>query len=539
MKISHKVAAIAGAVSLALGLAAPLTALAATSPSLGAAASFSVIAQTLITGTATISGDVGMNNFSTSITALTTAMVSPGTIYATDAVPVAPGEAVLPAAVQANLSTAYDFLDLSGGNDVCTKALTGALGSDTDGQDLGGLSLVPGVYCSAGSYNLTGNLTLVGTTGTWVFKTVSGLTTAVSSSVTGGDPCNVWWRIGSAAAGLGNSSTFIGTIISHTGITFGTNVTLNGRALAEGAAVTLNSGGTISGPTCTAVSASLGSGPANLPPVYPLINVTKIPSPLNLPAGPGPVTYTYKVTNIGIVPVTNVSVKDNKCNPTQLVSGDTNSDSILNLAETWTYNCFKTVSQTETNVVVACGSAANASSGGIMCDTAQATVAVGVPVIPPLIHVVKTPSVFLLPAGGGAVTYSYAITNPGTEPLSDVSISDDKCTGLPGRVVGHPGDINGNNLLEPGETWQFTCKTNLTQTTTNTGTASGSANGFTAVDDSFATVVVAPPSVVVPKLPNTGLPPFGTSTPMDAAIVVGILMAILASLTVIQKKLKV
>ncbi|MCR4275871.1 MAG: ice-binding family protein [Candidatus Parcubacteria bacterium] len=542
MKISNKVSIAVVSASLFLGLVGPIVAHAATSPSLGDAATFSVIAQTLITGTTPssgISGDVGMNESAASITALTTAMVS-GTIYSNPTGNTGGGAptTLLDADVQPNLSTAYDFLDTGGDNATCTKALTGALGSDTDGQDLGGLSLPPGVYCSAGSYNLTGNLTLTGTTGTWVFKTVSGLTTAVGSSVTGGDPCNVWWRIGSAAAGLGNSSTFVGTIISLTGITFGTSVTLNGRALALGAAVTLNSGGTISGPTCAAAVA-LSGGVQSIPPVYPLINVTKIPSPLNLPAGPGPVTYTYKVTNIGAVAVSNIEVKDNKCSTVQFVSGDTNKDGLLGLTETWTYNCFKTVSETETNTVTACGSAANVSSSGRICDTAQATVAVGVPLTPPLIHLVKVPSVFILPAGGGAVTYSYTVTNPGTVPLSDVSITDDKCTGLPGRVVGHPGDINKNNLLDPGETFHFTCQTNLIQTTTNIGTATGHANGFTITDTSPATVVVVPPGVVVPKLPNAGLPPYGTSTPLDAALAGGILMMVLTSLAVIQKKRKI
>ena len=116
------------------------------------------------------------------------------------------------------------------------------------------------------------------------------------------------------------------------------------------------------------------------------------------------------------------------------------------------------------------------------------------------------PNKFVLPAGGGEVTYSYAVTNPGTEPLHDVSITDNKCTGLPGRVVGHPGDLNHNDLLESNETWQFTCVSNLTETTTNIATAKGSANGFTIEDRSHATVVVANAAApIAPKLPKTGL----------------------------------
>jgi uncharacterized repeat protein (TIGR01451 family) len=54
----------------------------------------------------------------------------------------------------------------------------------------------------------------------------------------------------------------------------------------------------------------------------PLINITKIPNPLNLPLGPGSVTYTYTVTNIGKVAMGDIFVKDDKCSPVNYVSGD-------------------------------------------------------------------------------------------------------------------------------------------------------------------------------------------------------------------------
>ncbi len=96
--------------------------------------------------------------------------------------------------------------------------------------------------------------------------------------------------------------------------------------------------------------------------------------------------------------------------------------------------------------------------------------------------------------------------------------------------MGHPGDLNKNNLLESNESWILNCKTNLTQTTTNTGTVVGSANGLTATDFALATVVVASP-----KLPNTGLPPRAT-TPWGTVLFAGILMLISASLIVTLKK---
>ena len=74
--------------------------------------------------------------------------------------------------------------------------------------------------------------------------------------------------------------------------------------------------------------------------------------------------------------------------------------------------------------------------------------------------------------GGGPVTYTYLVTNPGNVPLTNVSVSDNKCS----PVAYQSGD-NGNGKLDPGETWTFTCTytpvfTPLA-TLTNVATASG------------------------------------------------------------------
>ncbi len=264
-------------------------------------------------------------------------------------------------------------------------------------------------------------------------------------------------------------------------------------------------------------------GPAT-PVVPPLIDVLKVPNPLALPSGPGPVTYTYTLRNIGTVPVTDITMVGDTCSPIVRVSGDLNGDNKLDVNETWVYTCTTTLSATHTNIITATGWANGISA----VDIASATVVVGAPIVPPLIHLVKRPSVFTLPAPGGGVLYTYTVTNPGAAALSGVSITDDKCTGLPGQVVGHPGDLNHNNLLETNETWNFTCQTNLTQTTTNTGTVVGFANGLVATDFAIATVVVA-----APGFPNAGLPP---DTTWNIAILAGALILILTSFAVVIRK---
>jgi len=246
---------------------------------------------------------------------------------------------------------------------------------------------------------------------------------------------------------------------------------------------------------CIVTNNDIGA-PVVTPPVPPLIDVVKVPSPLALPAGPGLVTYTYTVRNIGTIPMTDVTLVGDTCSPIVLVSGDTNNNNVLDVNETWINRCSTTLSATHTNTVVATGWANGISA----TDIANATVVVGVSVVPPLIHVTKVPSPLTLLAAGGMVTYTEKITNPGTVALNNVTLSDDKCS----PMLFVSGDINKDSKLDVTETWTYTCRTNLTETTLNTAVATGEANGLVIKDYAVATVVVAG---VVPTLPNTGTPP--------------------------------
>ncbi|MFA5022340.1 MAG: ice-binding family protein [Patescibacteria group bacterium] len=268
-----------------------------------------------------------------------------------------------------------------------------------------------------------------------------------------------------------------------------------------------------------------GGGGLYVPPVPPLIDVVKVPSPLALPAGPGVIAYTYTLHNIGTVPVTDVTMVDDTCSPLTMVSSDTNADANLDLTETWTYTCSMTLSETRTNTIVATGWANGIST----TDIARATVVVGAPVVPPLIHVTKIPNPLALPAGGGMVTYTEKVTNPGTVALSNIRLTDDKCADV--KYIF--GDTNSDSKLDPNETWTYTCQSKLIRTTTNTVTAKGDANGLTATDFAIATVVVAP---TVPKLPNTGLPPERNNTLWTILILSGIIILVSALLVVALKK---
>lgn len=307
---------------------------------------------------------------------------------------------------------------------------------------------------------------------------------------------------GSVTSGVTNTTTVGSHTVSETSASNYTSV-IGGDCAANGTITLALSDLKTCTITNTYVSPPASGGAGLSPaPVPPLIDLVKVPNPLALPNGPGSVTYTYTLRNIGTVPVTDITMVGDTCSPIKLISGDKNNNAKLEVNEIWTYNCFTTLSKTHTNIVTATGWANGISA----VDIASATVVVGLPVIPPLIHVTKIPSPLLLQAIGGTITYTNKVTNPGTVPLSNVRLTDDKCA--PVKYIS--GDTNGDSKLGVSETWTYTCKSNLIQTTTNTVTAKGDANGLTATDFAIATVVVANTAATVtaaPKLPKTGFPP--------------------------------
>jgi len=222
---------------MALSLAGPSSPtyarrLNAISPSLGAAESYSVLAGAIVTNTGptVISGNLGISpgiGVTPHYTGFPPGIVGPpGVIHDADA------DA---AAAQAASTAAFGFLDQA-----CDTTYPGV-------QDLSLVSpLGPGTYC-ADAFILSGNLTLSGS-GVWIFKSSATLTTSSNSSVTGGDPCNIWWRLASSGT-IGTGTSMLGNILALTDIALQTGATLDGRALAQTGQVTLDSN-IISGPVC-------------------------------------------------------------------------------------------------------------------------------------------------------------------------------------------------------------------------------------------------------------------------------------------------
>jgi Domain of unknown function DUF11 len=97
---------------------------------------------------------------------------------------------------------------------------------------------------------------------------------------------------------------------------------------------------------------------------------------------------------------------------------------------------------------------------------------------------------------GGAVTYTYRVTNTGTEVLHAVAITDDKCS----PVTGPTGD-NGNGVLDLQETWTYSCTTTLSVDTTNVASVSAlnPANQQIGPVTDTASVDVINPALAIQK----------------------------------------
>jgi hypothetical protein len=246
-----------------------------TSPSLGNAAPFAVLAGSTVTNTgpSVIGGNVGVSP-GAAITGFPPGTVSAGsTLHGGDATA---------ANAQLSVTTAYNAL----ASQVPTQNLTG--------QNLGGLTLTSGVYRFDSSAQLTGNLVLDAqgsTNSAFIFQIGSALTTASNSSITminGGSLCNVYWQVGSSAT-LGTTTSFIGNILALTSITLNTGATIAGRALARNGAVTLDTN-TVTVPSCAG------------PPPCPIITL----SPATLPSGIVGTLYSQVIGASGspAVPIT-------------------------------------------------------------------------------------------------------------------------------------------------------------------------------------------------------------------------------------------
>ena len=232
----------------------------ATRPPLGTAANFAMLAASAVTNTGPtlMVGDLGISP-GNSVTGFPPG-VEVGTAHIADAV-----------ALQAQNDLATAYVDAAG--QPCNVDLTG--------QDLGGKTLTPGVYCFSSSAQLTGQLTLDSQgnpASVFIFQIGTTLTTASNSSVlqiNGTQACNIFWQVGSSVT-TGTATTFAGNILAHTSISATTSAVFDGNLYAHTGAVTMDTN-TITHSSCTLPTPTPTTTPTVTPTTTPTPSPTKTP----------------------------------------------------------------------------------------------------------------------------------------------------------------------------------------------------------------------------------------------------------------------
>ncbi len=359
--------------------------------SLGTSQNFAVLGGSTVTntGVSSISGELGVSP-GTAVIGFPPGIVTNGSIHTNDAVAMQ---------AQTDLTTAYN-------------AVAGTpCNVDLSGQDLGGLTLTPGVYCFSTSAQLTGTLRLDfqgNPNAVFLFQIGSTLTTASGSSVlllnSGGSTCpaNLFFQVGSSAT-LGTGSSFVGNILALSSITLTSGASLSGRALARNGAVTLD---TNSVARC---------GPAT---GCPLITV----NPATLPTGVIGTAYNQTVTASGGAAPYTFSV----------TSGALPTGLVLNPA-TGAITGVPTVAGTFNFTITATD--ANGCQGirayviGIASTVGCPVLALSPTALPP--GAIGTPYNQTIAASGGMAPYTYLITSGALPPGLAFNGANGAITGTP------------------------------------------------------------------------------------------------------------
>ena len=208
------------------------------------------------------------------------------------------------------------------------------------------------------------------------------------------------------------------------------------------------------------------------------------------------VVYTVTVSHAPASdgsPVSVLTVSDDVAGPATYVSGDTNVDTLLDLAETWSYTVSHTVTPGDSDPLnnIATITGTDADGDPVSTTDSHSTTITHNPVL----NVVK--SGLTVVGLNQILTYTILVSHDVTSDGSDVtgvSVTDD----VAGAAVFVSGD-DGDTILENGETWVYTASHTVLlpdpNPLVNVATASGTnldGGPVTANDTHSATVDYAP-----------------------------------------------
>ncbi|WP_299881450.1 hypothetical protein [uncultured Cocleimonas sp.] len=244
----------------------------------------------------------------------------------------------------------------------------------------------------------------------------------------------------------------------------------------------------------------------------PEFEVTKLTSSNPTQAG-DTLNYTFDVDNTGSITISNIVITDAKCATTPvLVSGDSNSDTNLDVNEIHRYSC---TSIAVTQAEVDAGTVDNSVSvAGTTVSGAvdPATNSIQTPITRSPAWTLSKTSSSLPTKKDDVVVYSFTLKNMGNVTISGVSLIDTKCDA--GTISLDNGDNAPTGTLEVDETWEYSCDHTVTQAEVDAGevvnnaTAKGTVAGGITLTDATATNTISITPAPASTLTKTAITPY-------------------------------
>lgn len=231
-------------------------------------------------------------------------------------------------------------------------------------------------------------------------------------------------------------------------------------------------------------------------------------APVGTPSVGALINYTFTLENIGNVSLSSPIVEDAQCQAPGAVlsfsngysSGDAGQVGILDVNETWVFNCSYALTQVDIDAGTVQNTAlatAQDPAGSDVVDNSDSANAADLPGAgdddPTNTPLLQSPSWMVdkstssTPAtAGDTLLYNFVITNTGNVSISSIAVIDPKCATIP---VLDGGDIDNNNVLSPTEIWSYSCTSiGVTQAEVNLGQV-----------DNTVTVTGIPPIGTIPN----------------------------------------
>lgn len=304
------------AIAAAVGLISATTVNAAgpAAVDLGSSGNFAVLAKSGIstTGTTSIAGDIGVSPIAaTGMTGFALTMDSTNTFSTSDRVTGKAYASDYAVSTPAMMTTAISDMETAY-TDAAGRTLPTA--TELGAGNIGGMTLVPGLYKWSSDVTIPTNLTLNGgANDVWIFQIAQNLTISSGMRVIlsgGAQAGNIFWQVGGQTT-LGTTSVMNGNILDQTAIVLNTGATLNGRALAQ-TAVTFDSNA-VTRPTVTAAPVPVPASNTNTNTSAPTANT-------NTNANASANTNTNTSVSNTSLPSTGVGPQTQRDLPWQLVT---------------------------------------------------------------------------------------------------------------------------------------------------------------------------------------------------------------------------